>query len=116
MTDEKRKFLLSLYYSAGFLILLWIIKTIEVAFGISFAKFGILPRHISGLIGIITYPLIHANFNHLISNSIPLLFLGLGLFYFYPESALKVFAVIYFIPGILIWLFARTAYTIGASG
>ena len=116
MTDEKRKFLLSLYYSAGFLILLWIIKTIEVAFGISFAKFGILPRHISGLIGIITYPLIHASFSHLISNSIPLLFLGLGLFYFYPKSASKVFGLIYFLPGILIWLFARTAYHIGASG
>ena len=116
MTEEKRKFLISLYYSMGFLLLLWIIKIIEVSFGISFIKYGLLPHHLSGLIGIITYPLIHANFNHLISNSIPLLFLGPGLFYFYPESAFKVFLIIYFLSGILIWLFARTAYTIGASG
>ncbi len=116
MTEEKRKFLFSLYYTLGFLLLLWIIKIVEVAFGISFIRYGLLPHHLSGLIGIITYPLIHANFSHLISNSIPLLFLGLGLLYFYPESAFKVFAIIYFLSGILIWLFARTAYTIGASG
>jgi membrane associated rhomboid family serine protease len=116
MTEEKRKFLFSLYYTVGFLLLLWIIKIIEVSSGISFIKYGLLPHHLSGMLGIITYPLIHANFNHLISNSIPLLFLGTGLLYFYPESALKVFAIIYFLPGILIWLFARTAYTIGASG
>ncbi len=116
MTDEKRKFLLSIYYPAGFLFLLWIIKIIEVSFGISFIKYGLLPHHLSGLIGIITYPLIHANFSHLISNSIPLLFLGVGLFYFYPVSAIKVFVLVYFIPGILIWFFARTAYHIGASG
>jgi membrane associated rhomboid family serine protease len=116
MSEEKRKFILSLYYPLGFLLLLWIIKIAEVAFGISFINFGLLPHHISGLIGIITYPLIHENFNHLISNSIPLIFLGIGLFYFYPESALKVFLLVYFLPGILIWFFARTAYHIGASG
>jgi membrane associated rhomboid family serine protease len=116
MNDEKKKFILSLYYTFGFLLLLWIIKVAEVSFGFSLIKYGLLPRHLSGLIGIVTYPLIHENFSHLISNSIPLLFLGLGLFYFYPESALRVFLLIYFVPGILIWLFARTAYHIGASG
>ncbi len=116
MTGEKRKFLISLYYPLGFILFLWIIKIIEVALNISFIQYGLLPHHLSGLIGIITYPLIHANFNHLISNSIPLLFLGTGLIYFYPNASLKVFLLIYFIPGILIWFFARPAYHIGASG
>ncbi len=116
MTGEKRKFLISLYYPSGFILFLWIIKIIEVALNISFIQYGLLPHHLSGLIGIITYPLIHANFNHLISNSIPLLFLGTGLIYFYPNASLKVFLLIYFIPGILIWFFARPAYHIGASG
>ena len=116
MNEEKEKFVFSLYYTFGFLFLLWMVKIAEVTFGISFIRYGLLPRHISGLIGIITYPLIHESFNHLISNSIPLLFLIMGLFYFYPESAFKIFLLIYFLPGILIWLFARTAYHIGASG
>jgi membrane associated rhomboid family serine protease len=116
MSEEKTKFLLSLSYPAGFLTIIWLIKIIEVTFGFSFVRFGLLPHHFSGLIGIITYPLIHANFNHLISNSIPLLFLGAGLFYFYPNAAVKLFILIYFLPGILIWFFARPAYHIGASG
>ena len=116
MTGEKRKFLISLYYPLGFILFLWIIKIIEVTLYISFIQYGLLPHHLPGLIGIITYPLIHANFNHLISNSIPLLFLGTGLIYFYPNASLKVFLLIYFIPGILIWFFARPAYHIGASG
>jgi len=116
MTNEKRKFLLSLYYPLGFILLIWIIKIIEILLNTSFIKYGLLPHHFSGLIGIVTYPLIHANISHLVSNSIPLLFLGAGLIYFYPAAAFKIFTLIYFVPGVLIWLFARTAYHIGASG
>jgi membrane associated rhomboid family serine protease len=116
MTEEKKKFLFSLYVPLGFIFLLWIIKIIEVLFGISFAGLGLLPHHLSGLIGIITFPLIHASFGHLISNSIPLLFLGTGILYFYPHAAFKIFALVYFIPGIMLWFFARPGYHIGASG
>lgn len=37
---------------------------------------GIIPRHILGLPGILLAPLLHANFNHLFFNSIPLLVLS----------------------------------------
>lgn len=116
MTNERKKFLFAVIIPLIFVALLWLIKIIEIIFNISFANLGILPRHISGLIGIITYLLIHENFNHLISNSIPILFLGSGILYFYPAASFKIISVIYFLPGILVWLFARTAYHIGASG
>jgi membrane associated rhomboid family serine protease len=116
MTEEKKKFLFSLYTPSGFILLLLLIKLIEVSFGTSFARFGLQPHHLSGLMGIITYPLIHENFSHVISNSIPLLFLGTGILYFYPRAAFKIFAMVYFIPGILLWFFARPGYHIGASG
>lgn len=116
MTDEKKIFLLSLFYPLTFVILLWLIKIFEIFFNISFNSFGIYPRSFSGLIGIITAPLIHANFNHLVSNSIPLLVLGLGITYSYPKSSKKLFAGIYLLHGLLVWIFARQAYHIGASG
>lgn len=116
MTNERKKFLFSASVPLIFVAFLWLIKIIETIFNISFANLGILPRYTSGLIGIITYPLIHENFNHLISNSVPILFLGTGILYFYPKASFKVFAIIYFLPGILIWFFGRTAYHIGASG
>jgi membrane associated rhomboid family serine protease len=75
-----------------------------------------LPRKLHGLIGIITAPLIHSGFSHLTSNSLPLLLLGIGILYSYPKSAVKVLSLIYIVPGIFVWFFARPAYHIGASG
>ena len=99
-----------------FVVLLWLIKLTEVFFNFDFSNYGVLPRHTEGLIGIITSPLIHADFEHLISNSIPFLILGAGLIYFYKELALKVFVLIYFLTGFWLWLGGRENYHIGASG
>lgn len=116
MSEEKRKFLPSIIIPLCFILLLWIIQLAQKFLNINFIKLGLYPRKISGLLGIITAPLIHAGFGHLFSNSLPLLFLGTGLLYFYPKSALKIFVFVYIIPGIFVWLFARSAYHIGASG
>jgi len=77
---------------------------------------GILPRVLTGTIGIVTAPLIHANFSHLISNTIPLVILGFTIFLFYPRVSYKVFIMVYLLTGIFVWLFARPVFHIGASG
>ena len=116
MSDEKKKFLSSIIIPLGFILLLWLIQIAQVIININFISFGLYPRKVYGLIGIITAPLIHAGFGHLFSNTLPLLFLSVGILYFYPNSAIKVFTSVYFISGIFVWLFARSAYHIGASG
>jgi len=95
---------------------LWLVKIFEEYTLIDLAVLGVYPRKLSGLIGIITSPLIHANFSHLISNSIPLLVLMIFLFYAYTNSSFKVFFSVYFLSNVLVWVFAREAYHIGASG
>jgi len=50
------------------------------------------------------------------SNTFPLLVLGLGLFYFYHNIALEVFIWIYLATGFWVWVIGRNAYHIGASG
>lgn len=116
MNDEKIKFRKGLAIAFGFVFAIWAVKIIELGFGISFISYGVLPRHTSGLVGIIFYPLIHSNFEHLISNSFPILFLVTALFYFYPSSSMKVLVLIYFVSGILLWVIGRESYHIGASG
>jgi membrane associated rhomboid family serine protease len=116
MNDEKIKFRKGLAIALGFILAIWAVKIIELSFGISFIPYGVLPRHTSGLVGIIFYPLIHSNFEHLISNSFPILFLITALFYFYPSSSMKVLVLIYFVSGILLWIIGRESYHIGASG
>ena len=116
MIDDKKKFIASLIFPVGFVFLLWVIKISEIIFNLNFTTFGILPGSVNGLPGILLAPLIHANFKHLFSNSLPILFLGTGIIYFYRKSSYKVILIIYLGTGILDWLFARKAYHIGASG
>lgn len=113
---EYKRFILSLVPPAFFILLLWLVKLFEVIDGVDFSQYGIYPRHISGLIGIVTAPFIHANYNHLINNSVPFFFMLTAVFYFYQKVAWRVFFVSYFITDALVWLIARPSYHIGASG
>jgi len=116
MANEKHNIIRSLIPPFLFIVLLWIIKLGEILTNTDLGFLGVYPRKLIGLPGIITSPLIHANLQHLFSNSIPLLVLGGCVLYFYKEIALKTLAMIYIIPGICVWLGAREAYHIGASG
>lgn len=114
--QNPKEFFRKLIIPLTFPILLWVIYLVTFLFDIYPYKLGILPRNLSGLVGVFTSPLIHGGFSHLISNTAPLVFMGLGIFYFYPKVAYKVFTIIYFGSGILVWFFGREVYHIGASG
>jgi len=95
---------------------MWLVFTIQSTTGIDFGFLGILPWTLSGAIGILTAPLVHGNSTHIISNTVPLLFLGITLFMFYKRHALLVFSQCYLMTNILVWIFGRSFYHIGASG
>jgi membrane associated rhomboid family serine protease len=116
MAEERKRFLYSLVFPAFFLFLLWAVKAFEVSMELSFIEGGVYPRKISGLKGILISPLIHADWKHLVDNSMPVLLLSLALFYFYRDIAYKIWLLIYLIGGILLWAVGRPAYHIGASG
>ncbi len=113
---EKNKILSSFFYSGLFVFVLWLVQFIQWASEKDISAYGVMPRKINGLLGILTAPLIHADFSHLISNSITLFLLLFGILYFYRTSAVKIFFIIYIADGLLVWLFARQSYHIGASG
>src|SRR3990172_85421 len=116
MDKERNKFILSIIVPVSFILLLWLIKLAEIFTGINLSQAGLFPHRFSGLVGIITALLLHASINHLLSNSIPVLILSGGIIYFYTEASFKVFAMVYLIPGIFVWIFGRPAFHIGASG
>lgn len=95
---------------------MWGIFYLELILGLPLSQYGIIPRTTVGLAGIFMAPLLHGNFLHLISNTVPLLFLGTVLFFFYDRIGSRVFLRGYFWTNILVWLFARPALHIGASG
>lgn len=99
-----------------FPVILWIVHLTSFVLNLNLNRMGVLPRNLTGLIGIITSPLIHADFSHLISNTFPLVILGWIIFYFYRRVSYILFIFIYLITGLLVWIFARQVYHIGASG
>ncbi len=116
MPEEKKRVLYSLVFPGFFLLLMWAVKFFEVSMEVFFVEGGVYPRKLSGLKGILFSPMIHGNWKHLLDNSMPVFLLSLALFYFYRDIAYKIWLLIYFIAGILLWGIGRQAYHIGASG
>ena len=99
-----------------FLLIMWGVKIVEIQFNLSFVKFGIYPKDINSLKGILFSPFIHKDFTHLFNNSYPILILGSLLFSAYRSIALKIFMWLFFISGFWLWIIGRESYHIGASG
>ncbi|MCH7772850.1 MAG: rhomboid family intramembrane serine protease [Bacteroidetes bacterium] len=99
-----------------FPMIMWMVYFISLSLNLDLSRMGILPRDMIGILGIISGPIVHANFSHLLSNTMPLLILGWTIFFFYSKVSYKSFIVIYVLTGLLVWLFAREVYHIGASG
>ncbi|MEO7176004.1 MAG: rhomboid family intramembrane serine protease, partial [Saprospiraceae bacterium] len=78
--------------------------------------YGIYPRQILGLKGILTSPLIHGSWSHLINNSIPLFVLLCIIFYFFRRISWQIILMVYLLTGLSVWLFGRPVFHIGASG
>ncbi len=116
MSAERKRFIYSLVFPAFFLFILWVVKIFEITMDLSFVQGGVFPRRFSGLQGILFSPMIHGDWKHLFDNSLPVFFLSLALFYFYRDIAYRIWLLIYFIGGILLWCVGREAYHIGASG
>lgn len=112
----RKKLFLSMIIPGVFVFFMWLVKIIEVLFGIDLTRFGIYPLTERGLYGILFSPFIHADFAHLFNNTLPLFFLSVALFYFYSQVAVKVFVWTYILTGFLVWVAGRDAFHIGASG
>jgi membrane associated rhomboid family serine protease len=117
MNDNHFKFTSQVVLLPFFFVLsLWVVFWAEIRLGADFGKYGIYPRDIEGLRGIVLSPFIHGNIEHLYNNSIPLLVLLAALSYFYRELALKVVLGGILFSGLLTWMIGRENFHIGASG
>jgi len=80
------------------------------------SQYGIVPRHLNGLPGIIWSPFLHTSFRHLAANTVPLLILGGVICARSKTEFTMVTTGGILLGGFLTWLLARTASHIGASG
>jgi membrane associated rhomboid family serine protease len=112
----RRNFSLSLRMSLVFIGVLWTVFIFDQAFGLRLGQFGLRPGSLPGLIGVVSAPLLHANFQHILSNTLPMLISLTAILYLYPNSALRVIPLVWIGSGALAWLIGRPNLHIGASG
>ena len=103
------------FWPLVFIAICWVVWAYDFQYGLN-NKWGIEPRTLRGLRGILFSPFLHQDFNHLINNSAPLLLLGSTLFFFYPSLPFKVFFWLYIGGGTWLWCLGRGGNHIGASG
>lgn len=112
----QRSFKLALKSALWFTAFLWLILMLDTVLGLGLAHFGLRPRHLDGLIGVLTAPLLHSGPEHLFSNSLPLVVSLTTLLYLYPRSAMRVIPIIWMGSGVLAWIIGRESLHFGASG
>ncbi|HYG16089.1 MAG TPA: rhomboid family intramembrane serine protease [Bacteroidia bacterium] len=116
MKDELKRMISSFKISLFFVAIMWLVMGIEHFSGSTFETWGVFPRTVSGLKGILFSPFIHGDFFHLFDNSIPMLVLGSMLFYFYRGIAWEISLLTLLLSGFWLWIMGRPSYHIGASG
>jgi membrane associated rhomboid family serine protease len=93
---------------------IWGVFLLSLAFP-SLDSYGVVPRTLAGLVGIPAMPFLHANLDHIVSNTPPLLIL-LMLLAGSKARSWEIVIEVALLGGLLLWLFGRRADHIGASG
>ncbi|MDP9998123.1 MULTISPECIES: rhomboid family intramembrane serine protease [Pseudarthrobacter] len=106
-----------LLVSGGFVVLLFVIEVVNMLTLHALNRtFGLRPRSADGLLDIFTFPLLHANLNHLLSNALPLVIFGFLVFLSGLRVFLTALAFSWLGSGLTVWLIGDGGITVGASG
>ncbi len=101
----------------GFVAFMWLIELVDIlVFKQALNIYGILPRQIIGLRGIVFAPFLHGGLGHLIANSLPFLILGWFVMLQETSDFFVVTGITMLVSGIGVWLFGSPGLHIGASG
>jgi membrane associated rhomboid family serine protease len=106
----------------SFVVLLYIIELVDQLTGHSLDRNGIRPLQTDGLWGIVFSPLLHANWAHLVANTVPALVLGFLVTLAGMSRFVWATAIIWILGGVGTWLIGGLGSCrlptnhIGASG
>lgn len=105
-----------LVFSTSLIALIVVVFLLQVTVLPQIGGWGLIPRTLWGLVGILSMPFLHANTGHLLANLGALAFLLAFLFAFHPQRTANVVIRVILIGGALLWLFGQPANHVGASG
>lgn len=101
----------------GLLAVIWAVQLINMISSYALNPwFGLIPRALGGLDGVVLMPLLHGSLGHAASNSVPLVVLGVLMGATSGRNVAMASAMIVVLSGLAVWLMGRTALHVGASG
>lgn len=102
----------------GIVAIMWILEIVDIfVFRNALNAYGIRPRNIVGLRGILFAPFLHGGFGHLIANTVPFLTFGWLIMLRETSDFFIVTGITMLVSGLGVWLFgAPYSMHIGASG
>ncbi len=93
--------------TGGFVVLLWALEIVDAASGHALDAYGVQPRTDDGLVGVAVAPMLHFGFDHLISNTVPVLVLGFLTLATGIARGLLATAIIWVVGGLGVWVLAQ---------
>ncbi|MET9572746.1 rhomboid family intramembrane serine protease [Streptomyces virginiae] len=101
----------------GWVALLWVLEAVDHATGHALDQYGIVARDPDSLSGVVSAAFLHFGFDHVASNSVPLLVLGFIAALSGIRRFLAVCGLILLADGLGTWLISPSGtMTLGASG
>ena len=99
------------------LAVMWLLEIVDAVLPGDLDGYGIESREVDGLTGVVASPFLHADFAHLMANTVPFLILGSIVALRYPEKFWRIAITITVLGGLGVWLLGPSnTITIGASG
>ena len=99
----------------GLVTIIWCCGVVNHLSGYTLNGFGLYPREVVALPGVLFWVLLHGNPEHLLVNTTPLLVLGFFVALRGPGLFLRITITVWILAGVAVWLLGRPAYHIGAS-
>jgi membrane associated rhomboid family serine protease len=96
--------------------MLYVVEFVDAASNHRLDRFGIRPREVDGLWGVLCAPFLHASWWHLVSNTFPFILLGWAVLLSGVRAWLAVTAIVILVGGFATWLLAPSGLIVGASG
>lgn len=104
------------HYLIIVLSVMCLLELVNILSGRWLNQYSVIPRQITTLPFIVTAPWLHASLLHFTSNILTLAVLSLVLLEFGLKRYISVSVFVMLMGGILVWIFAREARHLGASG
>jgi membrane associated rhomboid family serine protease len=101
----------------GLLVAMWVLEAVDTVLPADLDSYGIVSREPEGLTGVAASPFLHADFAHLIANTVPFIVLGSIIALRNPAKFWQITLTVTLVGGLGVWLLGPSnAVTIGASG